>query len=312
MTWGKVDDKLHSHPKPELAKLEAMGLWVIALSHCCDSLTDGHVTRERVGKIADSARLGERLAAVLCRVRLWHLSDEPCQNADCDKYRRPGTGYRFHDWENYQPTRGSVEAERIRKQAAGKRGGEAKARAASKLLAPASQQPEPSYRNGATPDPDPDPDPVPIPDQNQKAAGSPKLARPVVLLAEDDLTPAELAAFNAIDGDGSLGPICKNTAQLARDLTKAGPGLDVPLEIQRAGAWLRANPTRAKKNGNKYLVGWMSRQQERGGVVNRGNGRGPRETIPEGGPAVHSGNFDIEGWYDDRRTGDLKSKGAGS
>ena len=305
MTWGKVDDKLHTHPKPEQAKLEAMGLWVIALSHCCDSLTDGHVTRERVGKIADSARLGEKLAATLCRVKLWHLSDEPCSNADCEKYRRPGTGFRFHDWENYQPTRARIEEERVRKQEAGKRGGEAKARA-SKNLAPASQPLEPSYRKVSTSDPDPDPDPDPV--QNQKAAGSPKLARQVVLLVEDDLPPAELAVFDAIEADVSLKPISRNIAQLAHDLTMAGPGIDVALEVQRAGAWLRANPTRAKKNGNKYLVGWINRQQEKGGVVNRGNVRGPvREKIPEGGPVVHSGNVDIASWYDARKNGDLKS-----
>lgn len=116
--WGRVDDKLHVHEKPEKAKLEAMGLWVLALSYCSDMLTDGFVGIERVGRLAGSKALGLKLATKLVNVKLWHDADQPCPSghADCDRYRRAGEeGYRFHDWDHYQPNREAVLAEKARK-----------------------------------------------------------------------------------------------------------------------------------------------------------------------------------------------------
>ena len=43
MSWAKIDDRLHSHTKVRKAGLEAMGLWVLCLSHCAAQLTDGFV-----------------------------------------------------------------------------------------------------------------------------------------------------------------------------------------------------------------------------------------------------------------------------
>lgn len=49
MSWGRVDDKLHSHPKVLRAGLEAMGLWVICMSYCKDHpKTNGVVPKEFV------------------------------------------------------------------------------------------------------------------------------------------------------------------------------------------------------------------------------------------------------------------------
>jgi hypothetical protein len=77
------------------------------------------------------------------------------------------------------------------------------------------------------------------------------------------LTAQEHAALDAIAADPSLARITTAPAQLARDLVKAGPGLDVAYQIARAGAWLRANPREAKKNGNRFLNTWVARAQER-------------------------------------------------
>lgn len=43
----------------------------------------------------------------------------------------------------------------------------------------------------------------------------------------------------------------------------AYPALDLPAEVARAEAWLVANPSNAKKNGARFLVGWCQRAQER-------------------------------------------------
>ncbi len=112
MTWGKVDDQLHSHPKATTAGCEAMGLWVLALSFCCAYTLDGRVSR------ADARRIGGArgvvLAGKLVASGLWH---------------EEGDGWVFHDWSRYQPTRADVLAERERKANAGRLGGLAKARA---------------------------------------------------------------------------------------------------------------------------------------------------------------------------------------
>lgn len=118
MSWGRVDDKLHVHEKPEKAGLEAMGLWVLALSHCSDMLTDGFVSVERARRLAGDKKLGDRLATKLVNVRLWHDADQPCPSGHeaCDFYRRAGEeGFRFHDWDHYQPNREAVLAEKARK-----------------------------------------------------------------------------------------------------------------------------------------------------------------------------------------------------
>jgi hypothetical protein len=79
------------------------------------------------------------------------------------------------------------------------------------------------------------------------------------------LTRDEKAAHDAIVSDPSLQTIVEFPAQTSRDLVAAGPGVDVPYQVRKAGSWLRANPTKKKKNGAKFLLGWISRQQENGG-----------------------------------------------
>lgn len=111
MTWGKIDDKLHSHPKAEDAGLEAMGLWAMALSYCAAYLTDGLVTAARVSRLAGER--GEYLAGRLVDAGLWEA--------------RPEGGWQFHDWADYQPTKAGVEAEREKKASSGRAGGLARA-----------------------------------------------------------------------------------------------------------------------------------------------------------------------------------------
>jgi 5-methylcytosine-specific restriction endonuclease McrA len=46
MTWARLDDNFHSHPRTLLAGLEANGLFARAISYCADYLTDGFVPSE--------------------------------------------------------------------------------------------------------------------------------------------------------------------------------------------------------------------------------------------------------------------------
>jgi hypothetical protein len=101
MTWAKVDDQLHAHPKALAAGPEAMGLWVLCLSHCAAYLTDGHVDEGVVLGILARWRVTPRSLAR----RKTELSQAL---VDAGLWRRTATGWQFHDWERYQPTRAQV------------------------------------------------------------------------------------------------------------------------------------------------------------------------------------------------------------
>lgn len=86
MTWGKVSDRLHAHSKVRRAR-EAMALWVLAMSWSCDELTDGAIPADMPDLILPG--LGDAMAEKLVAVGLWERTE---------------TGYRFHDWAQYQPS----------------------------------------------------------------------------------------------------------------------------------------------------------------------------------------------------------------
>lgn len=99
MTWFKVDDGLHSHPKWLAASPRARALWTTAGSWCADNLTDGYVSetalRHSGGTLKDAAELVE--------VGLWEVVTDG-----------PQTGWLFHEWaaDGRQPTRAKVLAAR--------------------------------------------------------------------------------------------------------------------------------------------------------------------------------------------------------
>lgn len=97
MPWGKMDDKFHRNRKVRtLRKMpggrEALGVWTYWWSWCLDDpeLT-GVVPRDELPE-ADVAA-----ANLLVEVELWDLVSE---------------GYKFHDFNDYNPTKDQVEAKR--------------------------------------------------------------------------------------------------------------------------------------------------------------------------------------------------------
>lgn len=93
MPWFKVDDQLYSHPKWLATPLPARGLWASAGSWCAAQVTDGLVPT------AVLVVLGGRRKDALDLVAsgLW----------DADP-----AGWRFHDWDKFQPSAEQVNAER--------------------------------------------------------------------------------------------------------------------------------------------------------------------------------------------------------
>ena len=91
MPWVKLDDSFHDHPKVLRAGLPAIGLHVVALTHCSRYLTDGHVSPEFVSQKA--GKNGQKIAAALVTAGLWTVNDR---------------GWTIHDYLDYNPSRTQV------------------------------------------------------------------------------------------------------------------------------------------------------------------------------------------------------------
>jgi hypothetical protein len=89
VTWFKVDDKLHSHPKVQRTGLAAMGLWALAGSWSADYLTDGYIPPETLRGLGATRTHATRLTQAGLWVPL-------------------GDGWQFHGWIDYQPSRERV------------------------------------------------------------------------------------------------------------------------------------------------------------------------------------------------------------
>jgi hypothetical protein len=94
MTWFKVDDSFYDHPKVDDLPDSAGMLWLRAGSYCARHLTDGVVPDRRARRMCDNPDEGIK---ALLDSGLWEIVEG---------------GYRFHDWEKYQPTRDEVLADR--------------------------------------------------------------------------------------------------------------------------------------------------------------------------------------------------------
>ena len=93
MSWFKVDDGIHDHPKTEHLSLAAVGLWTLAGAYCSRHLTDGAISANRVGKLGGD----DDLVRELLDAGLWRVE---------------GRSYIFHDWHDYNPPRAEVEQKR--------------------------------------------------------------------------------------------------------------------------------------------------------------------------------------------------------
>lgn len=93
MAGFTVEDSLHSHPKALEASLAAIGLWTLAGSWSGDHRKDGFVSDRAVESLS---RGSVELADELVAAGLW---------------KRAKGGYRFHQWEQRNPT--ASEADRI-------------------------------------------------------------------------------------------------------------------------------------------------------------------------------------------------------
>jgi len=99
MSWFRVDDHLHAHSKAVRAGTEAMGLWILAGSWSAAEESDGWVPGYMLVRLAGvtADAMAERLTAA----GLW-------ERDTVDGVE----GFRFHQWDEHQPTREQLEARR--------------------------------------------------------------------------------------------------------------------------------------------------------------------------------------------------------
>jgi hypothetical protein len=143
MTWFKVDDSFHSHPKAMAASLAALGLWAVAGSWSSDHLTDGFVPDHMIPLLSrGTSELVEELVAA----RLW---------------KRTRGGYLFHEWHSNgdgtkrNPTKKEVVDNRTKRAEAGRKGGLASGKSRSKPRSNGEANASTSVRESLNPRPVP-------------------------------------------------------------------------------------------------------------------------------------------------------------
>ena len=116
MGWVKLSDDFMHHPKVLQVGPNGIALYVAGLCYCNRYLTDGKIPAAAIptlvdftsalgdedGPDANSAQVAEGVAQSLVDAGLWH---------------RLTRAYRVHDFDQYQPLRAKVLAERERERA---------------------------------------------------------------------------------------------------------------------------------------------------------------------------------------------------
>lgn len=99
MTWSKLDDGFHSHPKIRKAwrRPKALALHVLAINYCTCHDLDGKIDPEFIEDFVPDAN--ERDAVIA------HLES-------CGLWDRNGAGWVIHDYLKYQPSRASLQQKR--------------------------------------------------------------------------------------------------------------------------------------------------------------------------------------------------------
>lgn len=124
MAWVKIDDHFDEHPKMANIGLVGMGLWLAGLAYCNRNLTDGFIpwnvarrlgsldvvedngnvwTLGRTSGMAGDDLTNDWIIGLLIDAGLWEE-----ERTDAGRI----TGYRIHDFDDYQPSKEEVERER--------------------------------------------------------------------------------------------------------------------------------------------------------------------------------------------------------
>jgi len=135
MPWVKLDEDFASHPKVLEAGPLGVALQVAALCYCNRHLTDGHISRPAARSLLDFEGIAvvdgmrgddvdaDYVIGCVLMAGLWHGAGHDCPT--CSPVER---GYIIHDYLEQQPSREDVMAKREQTAAAGRKGGQARAK----------------------------------------------------------------------------------------------------------------------------------------------------------------------------------------
>jgi hypothetical protein len=113
LSWARLDDSFHDHPKIVGLDLRAISLWTKALSYCGRHLTDGVVPVKTVIDLTGLPRTQAlALARKLVAAKLW----EPVG----------AKAFKFHDYLTYQSSKADVDTLREAKRRAGQLGAQSR------------------------------------------------------------------------------------------------------------------------------------------------------------------------------------------
>jgi hypothetical protein len=164
MPWVRVDDHFDEHPKMAAIGPVGWGVWLAGLAYCNRNLTDGFIPYAIAEGIGGAWKIREPVdqedqegvRSIRRRSMLWtvsitsgHHGEDMSSDWIVGHLVRVGLweevegGYLVHDYDDYQPTKAEVLAEREQKQAAGRAGGIAAAKARAKADAQAESKPVP-------------------------------------------------------------------------------------------------------------------------------------------------------------------------
>src|SRR5262245_52222748 len=117
MPWVRIDDAFTEHPKVSRLSDSAVALFVAGLCYCNRNLTDGFIPSQvGLGQLRYCDGNAVPVISELEEAGLWEANREANRS-----------GWWVHDYENYQPSRAEVLAEREHKKViramAGRQGG---------------------------------------------------------------------------------------------------------------------------------------------------------------------------------------------
>lgn len=130
MSWVKLDDQFHSHPKVIAAGNEAAGVYARSLAYCGAYYTDGFVSRKQATTFAPT-----RVLKKVTQAGFWE-EVEPGETRTVTGRRDSGNrplpdvtvtfsyyGFFIDDFLHHNPTREEADEARAKRRAAGSKGG---------------------------------------------------------------------------------------------------------------------------------------------------------------------------------------------
>ena len=246
MAWVKLDDRYFANGKILKVSPSAVLLHIASMCHCASALNDGEFPLAELGIICAIARVqGPPEVAELVQAGLW---DETGQ---CNAV----TGYKVHDFLEYNPPAAKVRADRQRTTARVAKWREAQRNA---ITGDQCNDVGNGVCNGA---------PLPLPRPLRDLRSGDQLKEETSAgaeLAEDSHpTPEPSLLTFACAGKVKSWSLVESKVKEWRE---AYPALDVLAECRKALVWVKAHPRRMKTHGGMegFLIGWLGRTQNNG------------------------------------------------